>query len=372
MSDIPDTHEGPSPLEAFLRKYLETSGGVWDEIEPQVYDVMLPAGAEVPASRANESGIFRLAFDPEALPEHPSAQLASFGTPLVDQLLADALQRGRSAHSYLIGVNLQPHDLASRLRRALGVASPLTLHLDHVRALHFPQAVFWFQASFLSEQKEQVILPLGIDLHEGREVRHLEELLQPSRLTDRPVQPLPPARTLRLEQGYALARQQILRSVAALANSRAREMHERLDVQIARLLRYYSDLRQEMEEQLSRARNVEEAQARHRERLTALQHEEQLRVAELRQKNVLRVELRLLQLLRVEQPKLQIQASLQAPEHAPGRLVLIWDPLLETLEAPSCPTCHRPSYSFHLSKQGRVTCDACRASQPAGPRPGRK
>src|SRR5262249_40370027 len=123
MSDILDHQEGLSPLEVFLRKYLDTSGGVWDEIEPQVYDVMLPAGAEVPASRASDSGMVRLAFDPEALPEHPSAQLASFGTPLVDQLLADALQRGRSAHAYLIGLNLQPHDLASRLRRPLAITA---------------------------------------------------------------------------------------------------------------------------------------------------------------------------------------------------------------------------------------------------------
>ena len=39
----------------------------------------------------SDSGVVRLTFDPEALPEHPSAQLASFGTPLVDQLLNDAL-----------------------------------------------------------------------------------------------------------------------------------------------------------------------------------------------------------------------------------------------------------------------------------------
>jgi len=31
------------PLEQFLRDYAEASGGMWDEIEPQVYDLMLPA-----------------------------------------------------------------------------------------------------------------------------------------------------------------------------------------------------------------------------------------------------------------------------------------------------------------------------------------
>ncbi len=43
---------------------------------------------------AGEPEIVRLAFDPEAIPEHPGAQLASYGTPLVDRLLADAVRSG--------------------------------------------------------------------------------------------------------------------------------------------------------------------------------------------------------------------------------------------------------------------------------------
>ena len=121
-------------------------------------------------------GVVRLTFDPEALPEHPSAQLASFGTPLIDRLLDDAVQRGRSGQFYLVGLNLQPHDLPTRLRRSLHVA-PATLQVGRVRALHFPQAVFWFQAAFVSDQKEQIVLPVAVDLHYGREVRHLDALL---------------------------------------------------------------------------------------------------------------------------------------------------------------------------------------------------
>ena len=43
--------------------------------------------------------------------------------------------------------------------------------------LHFPQAVFWFQAAFISDQKEQEIMPIAMDMHYGRPVRHLEALL---------------------------------------------------------------------------------------------------------------------------------------------------------------------------------------------------
>ena len=52
---------------------------------------MLPGGG----TAAGEPEMVRLVFDPEAIPEHPGAQLASYGTPLIDRLLADAVNRGR-------------------------------------------------------------------------------------------------------------------------------------------------------------------------------------------------------------------------------------------------------------------------------------
>ncbi len=361
---------GGSPLEHFLREYLDKTGGVWDEVEPQVYDVALPDGTELPTGRGSDSGVVRLTFDPEALPEHPSAQLVSFGTPLVDRLLNDALQRGRAGQFYMVGLNLQPHDLPARLRRSLQVA-PATIQVDRVRALHFPQVVFWFQAAFVSDQKEQIVLPVAVDLHYGREVRHRDELLDPARLAERPSPPLPSARASSLNSGYRLARGQILRSVAALANSRGRELAERCDIQISRLNQYYADLRTELSEQKRRAHNAEEAATRHTERLAALAREEQTRAAELRQKSVLHVDLRLLQLLRIEQPKLLVTVVLSAPDHTPGRLEAVWDPLLEVVEAVACPNCGRPSYEFTLSKFGQIGCGSCKATLTSGRPPKR-
>ena len=245
--------------------------------------------------------------------------------------------------------------------------SPADLAVERVRALHFPQALFWFQAGFVSDQKEQVILPVAVDLHQGREVRHMDRLLDESRLAEKPAQPLPPARSISLTEGYRRCRTQILRTVAALANHRSRDLAERRDQQIARLSRYYADLRKELDEQLGRARNVEEAKARHAERLATLEREEQLRIAELRQKSQLNVDLRLLQLLRIEQPKLLLSVALSAKDHAPGGLDVVWDPLTETVEAITCPRCGRPSYSFFLSKAGETGCEYCGPAMLAAP-----
>ena len=113
--DVNLTSAPAAPLEEFLRDYAETTGGVWDEVEPQVYDLMLPGGG---TSAAGEPEMVRLVFDPEAIPEHPGAQLASYGTPLIDRLLADAVDRGRHLDVYRVGLNVQAQGVEDRLRRA--------------------------------------------------------------------------------------------------------------------------------------------------------------------------------------------------------------------------------------------------------------
>jgi hypothetical protein len=130
---------------------------------------------------------------------------------------------------------------------------------------------------------------------------------------------------LSLAAGFPLAQERVLRTLAALANSRSRELHERLDKQVARMTQYYADLRQELDDQAARGQGRDEVVARSAARREALDREERLRVTELRQKNSLRLELRLLNLLVVQQPKLLVAAEVMS-EKAAAALELVWDP----------------------------------------------
>jgi hypothetical protein len=349
-----------TPLEGFVRDYVEVTGGVWDEVEPQVYDVLLPG------EEGADGSVVRIAFDPEAVPEHPGSQLASYGTPLIDRLLGDAVERGRFARLYLIGLNLRPHDLAARVRRALTLPPGASLGVERVRALHFPQAVFWFQAAFVSDQKEQEIVPVALDLHYGRQTRHLEELLEPARLAETPSLPLPEARRLSLAAAYPIARERVLRTVAALANTRGREQSDFVEKQILRMTRYYGDLREELEDQMRRAEARGDDLARFAGRREALEREEKVRVAELRQKSALRVTVRLLLLLLVQQPKLLVRGTVTADGKALGTLEVVWDPLVEAVEALPCPECGRPTFALTLTRFGKLVCGECAASPAKG------
>jgi len=362
-----------SPLEEFVRDYVDVTGGVWDEIEPQVYDLLLPAeGAGAETSRSVDGReIVRVAFDPEAIPEHPAAQLVSFGTPLMDRLFADAMQRGRFARMYIVGLNLTPHDLAGRVHRAFLMAEARLL-VKRVRPLYFPQAIFWLQGTFVSDQKEQEIVPIALDLHFGRQVRHLEVLLDHARLSETPSVPLLEARYLSLASAYPLAREQALRTVAALANSRHRQQSDHTERQIARMNRYYADLVRELAEQVQRATDRGEDLGKFAGRRQALEREEKVRVAELRQKSELRVQVRLLNVLVIQQAKLLIQAMVQTDKGDVEPLELVWDPLTESLEAALCPQCQRPTFAFALTRLGRLACRDCATSTPVHGRPMRR
>jgi hypothetical protein len=345
-----------TPLEDFVRDYVEVVGGAWEEVELQVYDLLLPRRQ---GERRFEAESLRVTFDPEAVPEHPGSQLASYGTPLIDRLLADAVEGGRFTTLYLLGLNLSPHDLAGRVRKGLSRPAGVELHVERVRAMHFAQAFFWFRAEFVSDQKEQELLLASLDLHYGRQVRHREKLLDWSRLSEQASQALPDAPRLSLVDAYPLARAEILRTLAPLAHSRDRELRDRLQRHAARMKRYYADLRGELDSAAGRTKDAAEAEAKRQTRLQAIDREERLRIAELHQKNSLRVELHLCNCLVVQQPKLLVHTALSAPKRPRVALQLVWDPLVEALEAVPCAKCNRPTLMLGIDRQGRAICEGC-------------
>jgi hypothetical protein len=347
-----------SILEEFVLDYAEAVGGAWDEVEPQVYDLLLPSEAGASRVDANANQVLRVAFDPEAIAEHPQAQLGSFGTPLIDRFLADAVERGRFVELYYLGLNLTPHDLTGRVRRALTLDG-IELQVQRVRAMHFPQAFFWFQTTFVSDQKEQEIVADGLDMHYGRQVRHREKLLDRSRLADRPALYLPEAPHRSLAAAYALARSECQRTLTTMAHARDRELKERLERQAARMQRYYADLRRELAGAPSRAKDAAETQARLASRTQALEREERVRLAELRQKSALRVQVKLLNALVIQQPKLLLFCQAGEPKKTMAPMELVWDPLLDALEAVPCPSCQRPTYTLSWRRLRNVVCPGC-------------
>ncbi len=239
------------PLEQFLIEYVDAVGGLADEIEPQVYDVLLP-DSETPQ---------RLAFDPDALPEHPSAQLVTFGSALLDDLLARAQARGQVGLAFLDDVHLAPHTLAQRVTRDLILPDPVSLRIEKIRPLYVTHSLLWFEATYLGDEKEQAVYPIGVDRYYGRELRYLDALLDGERLSETRRWAFADAPSLPLDRAYLAARDAVVRTARAQVHMRQDEAQHRLVEQTERMKRYYADLRAEL------AERIEKARARRRDRI---------------------------------------------------------------------------------------------------------
>jgi hypothetical protein len=345
-----------SPLEQFFREYVDVVGGITDEVEPQVYDVLWPDG-EQPQ---------RVTFDSEALPEHPSAQLLTFGLPLLDEMLEDAQKRGQVARAYMDQVHQEPYGIETQVQRDLMLPKEIALEMHQVRPRYVLHTLFWFEATYLSDEKEQALYTAAVDCYYGRLVRHLEPL-DSEHLSEERMWPHPDAPALSLARSYLLARERVGRNVTVAANTHQRERRNRLDRQIGQMEQYFNDMRTEVEERIKKAQSRgEEIESLH-ERIAALERERVLRIEELRRKAVARVQLQLASMLHLSIPRLFLRARL-FPTSKQSRvpelpLTITWDPLVEKTDAIDCPSCHTPTYELVIGPRGTYGCPTCQAAK---------
>lgn len=360
-----------SPLEQFFLEYVEAVGGVSEAVEPQVYDVILPPEA---AARLGIDGadVLRAAFDPEALADHAGAQLVTFGNPILDRIFADAQGRGRVAKVYLSGFNLSPHDLPAQIRRGLEVTGGAELEPGEPRVYHVETVLFGFQGTFISDEKEQELLAVAVDLHHGRLVRHMEEVLERATLSETCPVPYPHATRMPLGEAYALARQEIVRSTGVAAHARRSELEGRVRREAERVRRYFADLRTELAERRARAETRGADASRFEGQAQALDREEQARLAELARKMSLQVQVRLLNLLSVVQPKLAVPLRLVPTRGPAGTAEVMWDPATQKVEALACAGCRRPTLVLAVLPAGRVGCLDCGAAAGSPARRGKR
>jgi hypothetical protein len=288
----------------------------------------------------------RVTFDPEALPEHPSAQLASLGSPLMDRLLDAARRQGAYTVLYAGGLNTRPYDLPGRLRRAYAIPAGAELVPTGVRLCFFPQATYGFVATFVSDRKEQAALEVALDLHSGREVRHLRRIIAPGQLTGEPVEALPEAPHISVQAGFAFACHQVARSLSPLANQRRRELEEHTRRQIDRMQRYYRRMLEELEQRPPRAQDEAEASARKNSRIEAIRREGELRTSELRQKSILHVNLALASVRVIHLPKLLVRFDLIAARGRASSGQAVFDPWTDAFEPVQLSQDRSPSFDL--------------------------
>jgi len=351
-----------TPLEQFVLKYVEAVDGLWQPVEPQVYDVLLPPEDEQSLDLRSVADTSRLAFDPEALGDYPNAHPMVFGNPTLDRVFQHAQSLGQVGRVYITGLNLAPYDLAGILKRNLVLPDGVVLQVHAPRIRHYRAMLFWFQTTFVSDEKEQLTFITGIDLHYGRPARHLQQLLREASVSETPPVAYPDATAITPAQCYGLAREEAVRAITVAAHERLANLQRFLLRETERISRYFADLREELDERRDRAlaRSSPGAEIQpFDDQRTALDREEQAQLIELRRKMALGAQVRLLNVLNVIQPKLGVMLRLSPQKGAAGEADIVFDPVTQKPEPWPCPNCGRPTLSLALTSAGQVVCADC-------------
>jgi hypothetical protein len=344
------------PLESFFLSYLNAENIPWEEVEPKVYDVLLTR--ELREILAQKTDLVRVCFDPEATAEHVGSQLLAVGDPALDGLFQQTITSGRSAHIFLLESNCFPQNLAVSIRQALAFTPDMTISFGAPRPLYFSKALFYFQITYLSDEKQQMLHSIGIDLHFGRISRHLETLLKPSEIVSSRPLPYPDASSISHEEGYRIAWNECSGKAKAGAAQLKQKLQTTFIKESQRLKGYFSQLREELAVRQEKTRSRDEDLSRFPQQLQAIDLEEKARFADLQKKSALQTEIRLVNVLWIEQ--LQILTPMTILHQ--GRSIsigVVWDPKMHRVEPYACPQCQIPTFHLATSDRGSIGCPHC-------------
>lgn len=358
-------------LASFVLGYLEHAGSIVAPPAYGVHEALLP---DELARQLQVGSYLRLAFDAAA---DADALRLSVNHRLVEAMAEQAALQPGHAQVAINHVRLEKPGLFDVAAKTLSFANArLNAARNAVEqsALHH-YLRFNFKATLLSDEKQEQIVSVVMDVQAGHAVRdpeHLARLVTSE--TETAFDHLPPARPRWSGAGEALEpatwQALLLRAQAAaeaalqerLATLQARNQRF-LELDLARLEDYYGSLERDLRRRLERPdTEQEERRSAVESKITALHAERAAKLADIDARYSLRVELELINTLLTIQPKLALPVEISNRRATITRRA-VWDPLLRRLEPLVCDVCGEPGEGLHLCTGGHLAHRGCLAPQ---------
>lgn len=346
-------------LEELTIGYIRSTSGDYERVEPQVYDIVLPDSIIHQLQLPVSNGLCRVTFDPEALADHPQAQLLAFGHPTLDQIFAMAHQQGAVGKIFLSSFNLQPHQLLLKIKQQLSIHKELHIEFGVPRILHFTLWFYWFQATFICDEKIQHLFEIGTDQYYGRLTRRFQDLLEYTQITSVPIFPYPDAGGITPTDAYLLARSETVNKLRPMMRKYKEKLTTHLSQESNQISKYFEGMIAEVDERQKKNTTVNTDGDPFQQQKRSLELERQARLLELQKKMTLKVDLKLLNLLSVVMPKIATPLKVTFKRNLSVDLTVVWNPLNETVEPISCPHCRNPTLELVPGKRPTIQCPQC-------------
>jgi hypothetical protein len=341
----------PGGIEAFTVTAIEFLGGAVEKQADGLYTVLWPG------ETTGEIESRQLAFDPEVSEEEPDAELVTFASPMLEQIVQRATASGRVAQAFLNATPSISPRTAAQLARSYRFQDA-SWRAEAGRAWWLPAGFFLFRARYLSDSREEDLVEVGVNLTDGRILRRAAEAIERYGLSPEPPDAWPMMPELPAAGAYRVARGELERKILSPLGRRRRELQERLVRESGRAVAYYDELSRELQEQLKSLPVGDSGRVPLESKLRAIGLEREGRLAELRRKYTLEAEVALLSVLRLYLPRVVFPGRLAGKRHA-AELTLVWDPVEQVGEPGRCGRCGGLTYEMGFHRSGEVACLAC-------------
>lgn len=358
-------------LARFVVGYLEHEGSVAAAPAFGVHEVLLPD--ELAAALHVESYL-KLTFDAGV---EAAALRISVNHPLVEAVADRLAHEVGYAQVAINHVRLEKRGLFDVATKSWSFPNARVAALrDAVEqpALHH-YLRFNFKVTFLSDEKQEQIISVVLDVQGGYAVRDaelLDRLVSFETETAFSHMAVAPPRWQGAGDVLAPATLQALlsRAVAAaegLLTDRLAALHTRtqrfLVLDRARLEDYYDSLEHDLKQRLARIETTEVERRRNAEsKLEALAAERSAKLADSLARHQIRVELELFNALLTIQPKIMLPIAIANRRVTVTRFA-IWNPLIHRLQPLVCDVCEQPGEDLHLCTGGHLAHHRCLAPQ---------
>lgn len=366
-------------LSELVLGYLAEAGSVVMPPAFGIYEVLM---AEDLAAQLKLGDYARLTFTLAGAEQPPADVLPiSVNHPLVESIAQVITQEPANARAYIGGVRLDKRGLAELAQKQVALPNarldPAPKALEEAQQHHY--LLCNFKVTFVSEEKQEELVAVVMDVQAGHAVRdatvlqHLEVMNPEPTFAMMPIaQPrwpgagagdgseLAPA-TLQalLPRAERALRQQLADQVTALTARMARH----LTLDLARINDYYDEMAADLQQRQRRHGNDDdERQQSFADKLAMLAAERSAKLQDARSRYGVRVEMELVNVLLVAQPKIVLPMVISNRTATITRTV-IWDPLVHRLEPFVCEVCGEPGEGLYLCTGGHLAHATCLAPQ---------
>jgi len=335
-------------LKNFVREVVEIKGGIAEEKERGVLEVLLPENV---GKQSFGREYERLSF----LPDRKQTKFITYGSPLLDKVISLTKDLGKTARIMAEDIYPRKKNLVRLIEDNFDFANARKLGSLMDRKAICSYLLINFKVSIISDERKEEIVTTVVDEGTLRIGREIINLILELRYHEKE----PPETLRRYPIGKVYERTK--KAAIGSLDESLKEVEEtslrRLQRDITRLWNYYKDLRGELKKRMMKDLSGEKREELS-SKMKAIDLEFERKRQDLVDKYSLKVTLEPMNACRIYLPKMLTDYEIER-KTSKKKVEFFWNPLTEEIEPLVCEACLEDTYGTYLCDELHLTCPSC-------------